>query len=268
MEAFTRFLWLMSLDKMPEKFIIPPDNDDLANCISERERKCIALPSLTANLNDSMDSNLSIQNDVLKQLSASISNQVESSKETNKISRLEYERKVDKDSKKSDGLGKLHISVKQMLMNAASEDGDEMAEELPDSCKSFFDQDTAALSEQHLSFLLKSEGLQDVGFAHGTVQALLTGHFLYNCPGYPSNFSIFSFYEKLKDGSETESTLLLHVMAKDGKTRSQEAISKSLKQVVVAPATLSEMKEQLAIFAGSNLSARILYLRTEAFLFM
>ena len=39
-------------------------------------------------------------------------------------------------------------------------------------------------------------------------------------------------------------------MAKDGKTRSQEAISKSLKQVVVAPATLSEMKEQLAIFVG------------------
>jgi len=250
-EAFSRFLWLMSLDKIPEiKFLIPPDNDDLINYLSERKRKCIALPAVTANLNDSvdLDSNLSNQNDVLKQLAASISNQVESSKETNKISKLEYERKLDKDSKKSDGLGKLHFSVRHMLMNAASEDGDEMAMELPDSCKYFFEQDTAALSEQQLSFLLREEGLQDVGFAHGTVQALLTGHFLYNFTGCPSNFSIFSFHEKLKDGSETENTLLMHVMAKDGKARSKEDIKQSLKQVVVVPTNFNEMKEQLAIF--------------------
>ena len=45
-----------------------------------------------------------------------------------------------------------------MLVNAASENGEDV-EDLPDSCKSFFDQDTAALSEQQLIFLLREEGM-------------------------------------------------------------------------------------------------------------
>ena len=88
----------------------------------------------------------------------------------------------------------------------------------------FFNQDSAALSEQQLSFLLQEEGYQDVAFAHGTVQAILAGNLLYNCPGRPSNFSIFNFYEKLKDGSENANTVLVHIMSKDGKTRSKEEI--------------------------------------------
>ena len=68
-----------------------------------------------------------------------------------------------------------------------------MAEDLPDSCKSFFNQDSSALSEQQLSFLLQEEGYQEVAFAHGTVQAILTGNLLYNCPEVPATLAFSTF---------------------------------------------------------------------------
>ena len=145
--ALSNFLWLISIDKIPEiKFVVPSENDDLLNYLSERKRKCLALLSSTENTIDSNDSNFRNQGDVLKQLTATIANQLESSKETNRISRLEYERKIDKDNNKTDTMGELHGSVRHMFLNAASENGEDAAEDLPDSCKSFFNQDSAALS--------------------------------------------------------------------------------------------------------------------------
>ena len=140
--------------------MLPSENDDLLNYLSERKRKCLALLSSTENMIDSNDSNFRNQGDVLKQLTASIANQLESSKETNKISRLEYERKIDKDNNKTDTMGKLHGSVRHMFLNAASENREEAAEDLPDSCKSFFNQDSSALFEQQLCFLMQAEGYQ------------------------------------------------------------------------------------------------------------
>ena len=64
----------------------------------------------------------------------------------------------------------------------------------------------------------------------------------------PSNLSLFCFYEKIQDGSDKTNRLLLHVMAKDGRTRSKDEIQKSLKQVVVTRTNYTEMKEQLLIF--------------------
>ena len=93
--ALSNFLWLIFIDKITEiKFVVPSENDDSLNYLSERKRKCLALLSSTENTIDSNDSNFRNQGDVLKQLTASIANQLESSKETNKISRLEYERKL------------------------------------------------------------------------------------------------------------------------------------------------------------------------------
>ena len=131
---------------------------------------------------------------------------------------------------------------------AASVDGEEKASDLPKSCKDFFDQDSAALSDQELSFQLENLGAQDISFGHGTVQAILAGNLLYNAPLYPSNLSLFCFYEKIQDGSDKTNRLLLHVMAKDGRPRSKDEIQKSLKQVVVTPTNYTEMKDQLSIF--------------------
>ena len=81
-----------------------PEDDDLQVYLTNRNKECLDLPvsiGFTENLGD--------QGDVLKQLSASISNQVESSKESNKLCRLEFERKLEQDSDKNDSMIKLML---------------------------------------------------------------------------------------------------------------------------------------------------------------
>ena len=85
-----------------------------------------------------------------------------------------------------------------MLLNASSTDGDRAAKEITSACRSFFNQETAGLADQQLSVLFRELGFPDVSFAHGVVQAFLSGHFLYHEPGCPNNFSILCFYEKLR----------------------------------------------------------------------
>ena len=91
------------------------------------------------------------QKDVLKQLMVSIVGQVESTKESNSISKLEHDRKLEKDKEKKDNMGKLHPTVKRQFLMAASTDSEEIAQDIPDSCKVFFDQDAAPLSDQELT---------------------------------------------------------------------------------------------------------------------
>ena len=69
----------------------------------------------------------------------------------------------------------------------SSVDGEQKAVNLVDSCKSFFNQESAAPSDQELAFQLENLGCKDVGFGHGTVQSLLPGHLVYNAPMCPSS---------------------------------------------------------------------------------
>ena len=103
----------------------------------------------------------------------------------------------------------------------SSVDGEQKAADLVESCKSFFNQDSAALSDQELAFQLENSGCQDVSFSHGTVQSLLSGHLLYNAPMCPSNLSIFCFFEKLEDGGEKGNRIYL----RSGNAKEAETIS-------------------------------------------
>ena len=122
------FLWLIYLNKIPEIKCVVPEDDDLQVYLKNRNKECLDLPvpvsiGVTENLGD--------QGNVLKQLSASISNQVESSKESNKLCRLEFERKLEQDSDKNDSMIKLHASVLHTFLMAASENGEEKAADVP-----------------------------------------------------------------------------------------------------------------------------------------
>ena len=106
-----------------------------------------------------------------------------------------------------------------MLLISSSKDGDRAATKVSPSCLSFFKQETVGLSDQQLMVLFIEMGIPDVGFAHGVVQAFLSGKFLYFEPGCPNNFSIFCFYEKLQDRFDNERRLLMHLKAKDRKSK-------------------------------------------------
>ena len=245
------FLWLIDRGKITKlEFLIRTDKE-LQKYTADRIKVCLGSGAGEAEQIERQPPppNLpSSQDEILKQLAASIAIQNESTKETNVLSKMEYDRKISKEKDSKDKIGKLHSSVRHQFLMAASTDGEDKASELPKSCKNFFDQDSAALSDQELSFQLENLGAQDISFGHGTIQAILAGNLLYNAPLNPSNLSLFCFYEKIQDGSDQTNRLLLHVMAKDGRTRSKDEIQKSLKQVVVTPTNYTEMKDQLSIF--------------------
>ena len=169
--------------------------------------------------------------------------------QTNRLSKMEYDRKADKDNDKKYKMGKLHASVKEFILNAASTDGEFAAKEVPESCSAVFNQDSASMSEREILVRLRQAGCPNVGFAHGTTQALLTGQFLYFEPGFPSNFSMFSFYKKLVDAHDCKKRMLLHIHSKDGKSKSNDEINESLKQVVVVPASITQLVDQVEIFS-------------------
>ena len=59
-----------------------------------------------------------------------------------------------------------------MLTLASATDCDENPEEPAASCKEFFNCKNSALAEQELVQQFRDLGMEDVGFAHGTSQAL------------------------------------------------------------------------------------------------
>ena len=105
----------------------------------------------------------------------------------------------------------LHSSFLNILLNASSTDGNKAAKDITSVCRSFFNQEKAGLADQKLSVLFRELGFQDVGFAHGFVQVFVSGHFLYHEPGCTNNFSIFCFYEKLRDALDNKRRLLMHL---------------------------------------------------------
>ena len=97
-EAAANFLWLISTGKItPLKFAVLPDDEELQKYCSNRIKKCLKVPMVSVDVaSTSNDSVLSSdQKDVLKQLNSNLASQIESIQESNRLSKLEYDRKVE-----------------------------------------------------------------------------------------------------------------------------------------------------------------------------
>ena len=94
-------------------------------------------------------------------------------------------------------------------------------------------------------------GIRNVAFSHGLVQALLAGQILYNNPGCPSNLSIFTCFEQEGVMSDAaENSLFLHLVASEGRGKTNEDIRKMTKQTVRVPMDLDEVLSQTNILRG------------------
>ena len=101
-EAAANFLWLISAGKIsPLKFAVRPD-EELQQYFASRIKDCLKVPMAPVDHAPTDASNC--QNDVLKQLSSNLSHQIESLQESNRLSKLEYDRKIEKEEKQKDCL--------------------------------------------------------------------------------------------------------------------------------------------------------------------
>ena len=117
-----------------------------------------------------------------------------------------------------------------MLLNAAALDCDEVAEELPRSCKSFYSCENAGLEEQELTLQLEDLGLSEVGYAHDLIQALLAGNFTYSDPSTPNKISSFCVFERNPLQNEHQAcAIVLHLIPTQGQGKTVDEIKASAK---------------------------------------
>ncbi|MCP4503975.1 MAG: hypothetical protein GY822_28960, partial [Deltaproteobacteria bacterium] len=181
-----------------------------------------------------------------------VSKSAEESKTATLLAREVLELKKEKEELKKNHLAKLHGSLMTLILNASSGDDKRPAREVPDSCKRIYKCETAGLADQELTYQFQEKGLGDVSFAHGTIQALYNGSFLYSSHGTPNNFSAFSFSQRapLQQNQDSHG-VKLHLVTFLGKSQTLEEFLKSTKQSPTVPTKFHELGNQLTYFRGA-----------------
>ena len=274
-------LWLFGVLKgnVPEtRFSILPDDGELRNYEIDRHKSCIFSPLEGGEVGEvasPVDTN-----SALRQVSNCISTMSEETFRANSLREKEFDRLQKKDDAKKDRLKKLHRTVTNTILMASGSPDTTGGEsellapsEVVDSCRAIFNSETAALADQELSSQFADLGLKEVVYAHGTIQAIIHGFFLYGVGGSPSNFSAFCFGEhNPTDESPLDRCLVLHIMATQGRGKTMDDIKGMSKQTVEVPSNYQDLIDRLKIFGaacqiffGKNslIVSRLLSLRRE-----
>ena len=116
------------------------------------------------------------------------------------------------------------------------------------SCKAIFNSETAALADQELARQFLSLGLKEVVYAHGTIQAIIDGFFLYSVGGSPSNFSAFCFgkHSPIHE-APLERCLVLHIMVTQGRGKTKKDVKYMVKQKVEVSMSYQDLINRLKI---------------------
>ena len=102
-EAAANFLWLISAGMItPLKFAVRPDDKEMQQYFASRIKECLKVP--TAPVDHAPADSSNCQNDILKQLPSNLSHQIESLQESNRLSKLKYDRKIEKEEKQKNCL--------------------------------------------------------------------------------------------------------------------------------------------------------------------
>ena len=250
-EDFSLFLYGVGAGSIPEtRYKVIPGDGELKEYQKQLHQKFILPPidNSTPSLIQHSDNS-----SVLAQLSETMSRQTEEAATANRLRREELDRQKEKDDKKRNKISDLHPSTLNMLTMASSSNCDETPDGPSPSCMKFFNSKNAATAGQELHEMFEDMNQGDVGFAHGTVQALHQGMFLYSEGGTPSNFTIFSFFEQgvlLRDNANKRS-LLLFLVSEHGQGQTLDEVKKSAKQEVRIPTDFNGLFNQISYFWGA-----------------
>lgn len=246
-EDFMLWSWGVGNGRITEtRFSLRPEDGELQTHLSDRQQQCIMPSTGAATTAHSSDNSA-----VLTQLTESISQQTKEAAASNELRREEIARARDREEIRKDKMKKLHDSTINMIKMAASADFDRAADEVPASCKEFYQKETEGQADQELSLQFEAMGMGDVNFAHGFVQALRNGNFLFTNAGTPNNYSIFCLFEQSPNSNDKgDRQLLLHLLASHAQGMSQADIKSLTKQVVTVPTDYNDLESRLNFFSG------------------
>jgi hypothetical protein len=189
----------------------------------------------------------------MRNIAASLSNQNEEFALSRELREKEFDVKLQKEEDKKNKVKDLHPAVLNMLLNAAATNSEIKPEDLPESCKAFFNQKSAGQADEELKLQFENLDMGDVFISYPLVQALFGGKLTYPAMGLPCNLSAFSFCERdpSMDDEEDRRGLVIHLVKEEGKGRSLEEIKSSTRQVVRAPTDYNSLITQLQYFWGA-----------------
>jgi hypothetical protein len=111
------------------------------------------------------------------------------------------------------------------VLNAASNNSNSPAEDIPASYLTVINSNTAGIADKELQSQMAGLGHSDTSFAHGLAASLFTGNIKWNNRTTPSNLSPFTVFElDLLSATQSEHCMQLHILSKNTKGKSLEVI--------------------------------------------
>lgn len=252
-EAFVMWVWGVGVGRITEsRYFLEPEDGELHGYSVLRHKQCIMPPLDGVDPNGTGGVSVGGNAEVLRMLHESISRQNEESSTANDLRREELRLRKESQEGKKDRLKDLHESTVNMLLMASATDPDAPADELVESAKRFINSRTAALADHELHEQFEDLNITNVCFAHGLVNALYAGCFLWFDKNSPNNFSPFCFSKcKPLQTSQQARFLLLHLISTQGQGKTMEECKATAKQSVIAPMECDDLFQQVRFFGGA-----------------
>jgi hypothetical protein len=171
--------------------------------------------------------------------------------EANLLKRKEIKLGGDEDNKKKDHIKDMHPSISNMILMASAVNHD-IQVKYAESFKAFYNSKNHRYADMELHHQFDAKSFHNVGFAEGTVLALLSGLLKRLNPTTPSSCNPFAFQELQPANMNQKSRSLICTMInqKGGLAQNAEEIKTIAKQDVAAPGDYTKMIFQLQVFVA------------------
>eukprot|EP00984_Skeletonema_dohrnii_P014602 scaffold6150_cov186-Skeletonema_dohrnii-CCMP3373.AAC.1 len=251
-EAFACWAWGVAIGKVKEtRYQLQPADADIALHLEQRQRSCIMPSAPTGGATGTgIGHNNPDSVSVIAQLSENMAQSTEQAAMANQLQREVIDKAERAAAEKADKMKTdLHPATLNMICYAASTDGESKGSP-PKTCVAFYKCKSEGYADQNVKDTLETKGCKDAAYAHGLIQALRVGTFLWTNSDRPNNFSIFCIFPTHTGSNQnSERQILLHLLASHSTSIAETTTRKLAEQSVYAPTDYYGAVDHIRYFA-------------------
>ena len=180
-------------------------------------------------------------------LVATLSRQIEVVERQSDILSAHFQRAVEKEEAKSNKFAKLPNPVQNMIRMASSTDGERPSDPSGVSLD-FYNAESEGRADTIFMQAMRDLSSGTVAVSQAVTSALYQGFFLYNNGMTPSNLSVFNFTLQTPGTSDATRGEVVHLIATQGKRKTENEIKASMQQCIKIPADFDGMMRQIRFF--------------------
>jgi hypothetical protein len=234
-----RWLYAVGTNKIGEvNYEIHPDDTELEDYSKRRHEQCVLPPPESQN---------TVMRGSDQALVATLSRQIEVVERQSDILSAHFQRAVEKEEAKSNKFAKLPNSVQNMIRMASSTDGERPSDPSGVSLD-FYNAESEGRADTIFMQAMRDLSSGTVAVSQAVTSALYHGFFLYNNGMTPSNLSVFNFTLQTPGTSDATRGEVVHLIATQGKRKTENEIKASMQQCIKIPADFDGMMRQIRFF--------------------